>query len=157
MDIFAEKIKVLDKRFGNGKDNVISLATISSELSMEGLPRPCVRDVNAFYENGVFYVTTHTLSNKLKQIALNSEVSFSINFEAFSGYAVGKDLGCVLEPKNAELRTKARSVFAEWYDEANQEDVTSILAIEITKASLVEGHGATRRVYEMDFINKTVI
>ena len=29
---------------------------------------PCVRNVDAYYEDGAFYVITYALSNKMKQI-----------------------------------------------------------------------------------------
>jgi hypothetical protein len=51
---FDEGLKLLEERFGNSKDNVLSLATIASELGAHGKPRPIVREVDAFYENGVF-------------------------------------------------------------------------------------------------------
>lgn len=157
MNNYEKRIKTLEERFGNGKDNIICLATIATELNKDDKPRPCVRDVNAFYENSILYVTTYALSNKMMQIDRNPEVSFSICFEAFSGYGVGKNMGWVLDPKNMELRSKLRKVFSKWYDEANNEadENTCILAIHMTKGTLVEGHGETRKVYQIDFLNKT--
>jgi hypothetical protein len=35
------------------------------------LPRPVVRGVDALYEDGFFYVTTNSMSNKMKQIEKN--------------------------------------------------------------------------------------
>ena len=52
--------KIMNERFG--KDNVISLATAENNI-------PCVRSVNAYYENGAFYVITYALSEKMKQLA----------------------------------------------------------------------------------------
>ena len=72
--------------------------------------------VDAYYEDGVFYVTTWATSTKMRQIAQNQEVSFAVHFEGISGNAIGENLGWVLDPKNAELRTKLRTVFADWYD-----------------------------------------
>ena len=45
--------KIMNERFG--KDNVISLATAENNV-------PYVRSVNAYYENGTFYVITYALS-----------------------------------------------------------------------------------------------
>ena len=45
--------KIMTERFG--KDNVISLATVENGA-------PSVRSVNAFYENGAFYVITYALN-----------------------------------------------------------------------------------------------
>lgn len=155
MNKYDEGMKILDERFGNNKDNVISLATISLEHGPEGKPRPCVRDVDAYYEDGVFYIVTYALSNKVKQIMNNPEVSISVHFEDFFSSGVGKNLGWVLAPDNAELRTKLRHVFREWYDFANNENDENccILAIYMTKGTLRIDHGVM--FYHFDFINKT--
>ena len=50
----AEQIMV--ERFG--KDTLIALATTENEV-------PYVRYVNAYYENGAFYIITYALSNKM--------------------------------------------------------------------------------------------
>ncbi|WP_200804816.1 hypothetical protein [Anaerorhabdus furcosa] len=54
MNRYDEGLELINKSCGNGKDNVISVATISTTLSGEGLPCPCVREVDAYYEKGVF-------------------------------------------------------------------------------------------------------
>ncbi len=155
MSKYEEGMELLDKKFGSGKDNVIALATISLELSEEGNPKPCVRDVDAFYEDGVFYITTHALSNKIKQIEKNQEVSISANFEDFFSSGKAKNLGWVLKPNNADLRAKLRKIFSNWYDLANNEkdENCCILAIYLTKGTLRVDHGA--KFYHFDFINKT--
>lgn len=154
MSRYEEGIKLIEERCGNGKDNVISLSTIAMEPNADGKPRPYVRDVNAFYEDGVFYVVTWAKSTKMRQIAQNKEVAFAVCFEWFSGNGVGEYLGWVLDPKHSELRAKLRTAFAEWYDVANNEqDVNCcILAIRITRATVIKDHGAVR--YHMDFVNK---
>lgn len=53
--MYEEGLKLIDERFGNGKDNIISLATITRELNSYGKPRPVVRSVDAYYEDGTFY------------------------------------------------------------------------------------------------------
>jgi hypothetical protein len=90
----------------------------------------------------------------MRQIAKNPEVSFSLNFGGFSGNGIAENLGWVLDPKNAELRTKLRAAF-EWYDNANNEkdENCCILAIRITKATLNINHW--EKLYHMDFVNKT--
>ena len=155
MSRYEEGIKLIEERCGNGKDNVITLATIAMEPSTDGNSRPCTRDVSAFYEDGVFYITTWAKSSKMQQIAKNNEVAFTVCFEWFSGNGIGENLGWVLDPKNAELRTKLRKAFAEWYDDANKEENENciILAVRITRGVVIKDHGAVR--YNMDFINKT--
>ena len=51
---------ILKERFGG--DSVISLATAVENV-------PYVRSVNACYWDGAFYVITHALSGKMRQLA----------------------------------------------------------------------------------------
>ena len=44
--------KIMRERFG--KDTIIALATVENEV-------PSVRYVNAYYENGAFYIITYAL------------------------------------------------------------------------------------------------
>ena len=59
---------ILVERFG--KDSIIALATTIDEV-------PYVRNVNAFYADGAFYVLTYGLSNKMKQIEINPIVALA--------------------------------------------------------------------------------
>ena len=154
MSRFEEGIKLIEESCGNGKDNVIALSTIAAQPGDNGMPRPCVRDVDAYYEDGVFYVTTSAESNKMQQIAQNKEAAFAVCFEGISGSGIGENLGWVLDPKNGELRAKLRKAFADWYDQANneQDENCVILAIHITKGVIFRDHGAVR--YNLDFVNR---
>jgi uncharacterized pyridoxamine 5'-phosphate oxidase family protein len=155
--MYEEGLKLLEEKFGNGKDNVIALATIAREPNADGTPRPVVRGVDAYYEDGAFYVTTHGKSNKMQQIAKNQEVSVASCSEMFTASGIGENLGWVLDPKNAELRTKLRKVFAGWYDMANNEkdENCCILAIRLTKGTLNINHW--EKLYHMDFVNKKIM
>lgn len=155
MGMFEEGYQLLDEQFGNGKDNVISVGTIAREPSPDGKPRPVVRSVDAYYEDGVFYAVTYKKSNKMLQIAENPQVSVSGCLEMFTANGVGENLGWVLDPKNSEIRTKLRKAFAAWYDMANNEDDKNccILAIRLEKGTLNINHW--EKLYYMDFINKT--
>jgi hypothetical protein len=155
MTKYDEGYKLIEEKFGNGKDNVISLATIARETNSEGKPRPVVRSVDAYYEDGIFYVVTYGKANKMLQIAQNQEVSISGCLEMFTANGVGENLGWVLDPKNAEIRTKLRTAFAKWYDMANNENDENccILAIHLTKGTLNINHW--EKLYHMDFVNKT--
>lgn len=154
MTRYEEGLKLIEERCGNGKDNLISLATIAMEVNEQGKPRPYVREVDAYYEDGVFYITTWAKSTKIQQIAQNPEVSFAVCNQWISGNGIGENLGWVLDPKNAEIRSKLRKAFADWYDFANNEKDENciILAIRITRATVIKDHGAI--VYNMDFENK---
>jgi hypothetical protein len=106
MDKYEEGLALIEERCGNGKDNILSFATIAMEPNAAGNPRPFIRDVDAYYEDGVFYVTTWAQSTKMQQIAQNQEVAFSVCQEWFSGNGIGENLGWVLDPKNSGLRSK---------------------------------------------------
>ncbi|MCL2405135.1 MAG: pyridoxamine 5'-phosphate oxidase family protein [Defluviitaleaceae bacterium] len=155
MNRYDEGMAILKEKFGNGKDNIIGLATIAQEPNAEGKPRPVVRDVDAYYEDGVFYVVTWAKSSKMLQIANNNEVSIAVCFEWFTSSGIGENMGWVLDPKNAELRTKLREAFAKWYDMANNEkdENCSILAIRLTNGIININHH--EKLYFMDFVNKT--
>ena len=155
MTEFQEGLRLLEEKFGNGRDNAISLATIARKPSAEGNVRPVVRTVDAYYEDGVFYVVTYGKSNKMLQIAENPEVSIAGCLEMFTANGLGENLGWVLEPKNAEIRTKLRTAFADWYDMANneQDENCCFLAIHLTRGTLNINHW--EKLYHMDFVNKT--
>lgn len=157
MTMYEEGIKLVEETFGNGKDNIISLGTIARENSSDGKPRPVVRSVDAYYEEGVFYVVTHGQSNKMLQISENPEVSVSGCMEMFTANGIGENLGWVLNSQNSEIRNKLRKAFAEWYDMANNEKDKNccILAIHLTKGSLNVNHW--EKLYHLDFINKTIM
>lgn len=150
---YEEGLKLLDEKFGGGRDNLISLATMAREPSAAGRPRPVVRGLDAYYEAGVFYVTTHARSNKMQQIALNPEVSVASCAEMFTASGVGENLGWVLDPKNSVLRTKLRKAFAPWYDSANNEkdENCCILAIRLQRGTLNVNHW--EKLYHLDFVN----
>lgn len=153
MSRYEEGLSIIEERCGNGKDNLISLATIAMEPNADGKPRPSVREVDALYEDGVFYITTWAKSSKMQQIAHNQEVAFAVSNGWFSGNGIGENHGWVLDPKNARLRSKLREAFAEWYDDANNEKDENcvILAVRITSAVVLKDHGAVR--YYLDFVN----
>lgn len=58
MSRYEEGLKLIEESCSKGKDIVIDFSTIVREPSAEGTPYPYVRDVAAYYEDGVFYVTT---------------------------------------------------------------------------------------------------
>ena len=154
MNDFDEGFALLEEKFGNGKDNILSLATIALEAGTDGSPRPVVRGVDALYEDGFFYITTNSMSNKMKQIDKNPEVSIASSTEMFTASGLGKNLGWVMDPANAVLRNKLRTAFAAWYDLANKEEDENccILAIRLTRGTLNINHW--EKLYHMDFINK---
>ncbi|NLW69975.1 MAG: pyridoxamine 5'-phosphate oxidase family protein [Eubacteriaceae bacterium] len=151
MSNYEEGMRIIEETCGGGKDNVISLATVALQPGKAGGACPAVRDVDAYYEKGVFYISTNAKSNKMLEIAENNEVAFAVHFEGISGSGTAENLGWVLLPENAEIRSKMREAFADWYDAANNEqnkDVV-ILAVRIKKAKIFRDHGAVQIVFEM--------
>lgn len=157
MNKYEEGLELINELFGNGKDNIISLATIAIEPSDSGKVRPVVRSVDAYYENKVFYIVTHAASNKIKQVTANSEVSVSGCMEMFTANGIGKNLGWVLDPKNAEIRAKFLTIFKDWYEMANneQDENCCILAIYLTKGTLNVNHW--EKLYHMDFEKEEIM
>lgn len=154
MSMFEEGFKLVEEKFGNGKDNLISVATIAREPGEGGRPRPVVRCVDAYYEDGTFYAVTYAKSNKMLQIAQNPEVSIASSQEMFTANGTAENLGWVLSPQNSGIRAKLREAFSSWYDMANneQDENCCILAIRLTKGTLNVNHW--EKLYFMDFENK---
>jgi len=146
MSNYENAMNIMTERFG--KDSLIAVATTDGG-------RPHNRMVDAYYENGAFYVSTYALSNKMKQIEENPDVAIAA-IDWFSGHGTGKNLGWVLDPKNAEIRAKLREAFV-WYDDANNEQDKNccILEIRLVDGMLIKDHHAVR--YQIDFVNKAAL
>lgn len=157
MNRYEEGLRLIEDSCGKGKDNVIALATIAMETNGDGQPHPYVREVDAFYEDGIFYVTTWGKSNKINQISKNKGVGFVVSQEGISGSGIGENLGWVLEPQNAEIRLKLREAFSIWYDHANNEEDKNcvILAIHMSRVSIFRNEGKLQ--YNLDLVNKKEI
>jgi len=146
MQNYENAMSIMTERFG--KDSLIAIATTDGD-------RMYNRMVDAYYENGAFYISTNAMSTKMKQIEVNSEVAVCA-VDWFSGHGTGKNLGWVLEPQNAEIRSKLREAFV-WYDDANNEQDKNccILEIRLTDGMLIKDHHAIR--YQIDFVNKSAL
>ena len=130
---------ILLERFG--KDSIIALATAIDNI-------PYVRNVDAFYENGAFYVLTHGLSGKMKQIEENPTVALS--GEWFTAQGKGVHLGYFGKADNTRIAEKMMDVFSAWIDNGHNDfdDVnTCILRIELTSGILF----SNGKRYEIDF------
>lgn len=130
---------ILLERFG--KDSIIALATAIDNV-------PYVRNVDAFYENGAFYVLTHGLSGKMKHIEENPAVALS--GEWFTAQGKGVHLGYFGKADNARIAEKMRDVFSAWIDNGHNDfdDInTCILRIELTSGILF----SNGKRYEIDF------
>ena len=131
-------------RFGH--DNLIALATMTGDL-------PQVRAVNAYYENGSFYIITHALSGKMAQLAENPNAAICGDW--FTAHGTGENLGWIRLHQNTDLADRLRRAFAEWYDNGhiNEDDEnTVILRVRLTDGVLY--HHGTK--YEIDFREDTI-
>ena len=129
-DPVAEQIMI--ERFG--KDTIIALATTEHE-------KPYVRYVNAYYENGAFYIITYALSNKMQHIKNNSVVA--IAGEWFTAHGTGVSLGWFKKEENHTIAEKLKDFFSEWIDNGHMDfddENTVILRVELTDAVLLS-HG----------------
>lgn len=130
---------LMAERFGH--DSIISLATVEAGI-------PYVRNVNAYYEDGAFYVITYGLSNKMRHISASPTVAISGDW--FTAHGEGANLGYFGKPGNRELAEKLKKAFAAWIDNGHnnfEDENTCILCIRLTDGILFS-HG-TR--YDIDF------
>ena len=133
-----EAEQIMMERFG--KDTIISLATTENAT-------PYVRYVNAYYENGSFYIITHALSNKIKQMKANPVVA--IAGEWFTAHGRGVSLGYFGKKENCVMAEELKKVFAQWIDNGHtdfSDENTIILCVQLTEGILFS-HG-TR--YDME-------
>lgn len=139
-DKFPQKAQeIMKERFGH--DTLIALATVDGDT-------PWVRAVNSYYEDGCFYVITHALSNKMKQMEKNEKVAVCGDW--FTGHGLGENMGHILLPENEEMANKLRAAFSAWYDNGHIDEMdpnTCILRVRMTDGVLFS-HG-TR--YDIDF------
>ena len=127
-----ETEQIMMERFG--KDTIIALATTENGI-------PYVRYVNAYYENGAFYIITHALSNKMQHIKDNPVVA--IAGEWFTAHGKGISLGYFGGNENCAIAEKLKKVFAEWIDNSHtdfDDENTIILRVELTDGLLLS-HG----------------
>ncbi len=129
----------MKERFG--KDSLLALATAADGV-------PYVRTVNAYYENGAFYVITYALSGKMKQIEQNPVVALCGDW--FTAHGRGENLGWFGRPENKAIAAKLNNAFAAWINNGHNnfaDENTIILKIQLTHGVLFS-HG-TR--YDIDF------
>lgn len=154
MNKYENAMKLMEERCGNDKEVIIALGTISLTPGASGNPRPAVRMVCAYYENGAFFVSTDAKKNKMLQIEKNPEVSVAgLEWFAFQGTA--ENLGWVKDEKNAAIRARFKSIF-DWFDEVGDEDnpTSIVLRISLTEGTIIDNERKYgEQQYEVDFIN----
>jgi len=127
--------KLMDERFC--RDTQIVLST------REGIQR-WARTVDAYYEDGVFYIITHARSGKIQQIKKNPEVK--VCSEGLNVNGIGENLGSIAEEKNRVIAQKLHEIFPVWYNDESDPN-SCVLSIRLTTGFLFAG-GVK---YELDF------
>lgn len=156
MSKYENAIKLMEAFCGNGKDNLVALATISLSQDAVGHPLPAVRMVDAYYEDGAFYISSSSWKNKTLEIEKNNRVSIC-GLDLFTAQGTAENLGWVKDEKNAEIRAKMKAYF-EWFnDHGNEESPDSIvLRINLTEGVLTDNENKYGEwQYKVDFVNKT--
>lgn len=140
MTAFSKEAQtIMNERFG--KDSLLSLATAANGM-------PYVRTVNAYYQDGAFYVITHALSGKMKQIAQNPTVALCGDW--FTAHGCAENLGWFGKAENKAMADTLKRVFAEWIGNGHndfEDENTILLRIRLTQGVLFSR--GTR--YELDF------
>ena len=141
--VYEEARNILNDRFGH--DTLIALATVDGTA-------PCVRAVNAYYEDNCFYVITNAKSRKMKQIAKNPSVAICGDW--FTANAIGENLGHICASGNKLLADTLRGAFASWYGNGHideQDTDVCILCLRLADGVLMS-HG---KRYVIDFVNQS--
>lgn len=157
MNKYENAMKLMEEYCGNGKDNLIALATIALSPNAVGNPRPAVRMVDAYYEDGVFYVSTDANKNKMLEIGKNNEISIC-GLDLFVAQGTAENLGWVKDERNAEIRAKMKKIFT-WFDAHGGEDNPDsiVLRITLTEGTITDNdkkYGEWQ--YKVDFAKKEV-
>jgi len=157
MGNYENAMQLMKERCGNAdKETVIGLATIALSVNDADKPRPSNRMVSAYYDDGVFYVSTDAKKSKMSEIEQNSEVAVC-GLDWFVANGIAENLGWIKDEKNSEIRATMKKVFA-WFDDHGDEDNPNSIVLRITLTDgviidLEQKHGKLR--YDVDFVNKT--
>ena len=142
MNYYFEALEVMNKLYG--KDSVLPLATVN-----EG--KANLRNINAYYKDESFYITTYALSTKVKDITSNPSVALA--HDLFVAHGSASNIGHPLDVKNIDLRDELRRVFIAFYDKHvdEQDENTCILKIDLIEAIIFDNNYK----YTVNFIGKT--
>lgn len=141
MTAYEKSLSALNELFG--RDYTFALATINGDY-------PSQRVVDTYYSDGVFWIVTYALSNKVRELKANPNVSLCNNFHVFKGKAYYA--GHPLEEKNKEIRKTLIREFEPWYFAHNNEDDENMCYV---KVELEEGFFHKDGIgYKVSFVKK---
>ena len=134
-----EAQRIMNERFGC--DRLITIATSIDNV-------PYLRAVNAFYQDGSFYIITHAQSSKMKQMEINPVVA--VCGEWFTGHGTAENMGYVFDEKNVEFYSILHRSFESWVNDAhiNDSDLEPVILRIRMKTGILFSNG-TR--YDIDF------
>ena len=142
MTAFEKSLEVLNELFG--RDYTFVMATVKNNV-------PVQRVVDTFYYDGEFWIVTYALSNKVKEISVNPEVSLCNTFHTFTGKAYNE--GHPLKSENSEIRSKLIKVFEPWYFAHNNENDENMCYVRVKLESGFFHKGGIG--YKVNFSEKT--
>ena len=143
MDNYEIVIKLMKELFS--RDYQFAMATTANNV-------PSLRFIDTCYYNGAFYAVTYENTNKVKEIAVNPNVSLCCRKGySFSGKVY--NIGHPLLPENSEIRNKIINAFAPWYFKHNNEDDNICLLKIVPESGFIHKNGIG---YNINFIAETV-
>ena len=143
VQMYARAKEVMDENFGH----VIEMSVASAANGLVN-----VRDVNAIYRDGKFYVLSRVGNSLMQQIVVSPAVGLCHGSHNMQGTA--RSLGHPLDPANAALRKFLKKEFSLNYGEYVTESNPDMRIVEIT-VTTAETFTRYHR-YNIDFVNHTV-
>jgi general stress protein 26 len=139
---FSEALAVMAELYE--KDTAMVLATVNGN-------RPNMRMVNSYYKNGVFYIMTYVLSNKIKDIKENKNVA--LNHYSFVAHGYGENIGHPLDEKNEKIKEEFKKASVNFYDNhVNEKDENVCILKIILEDALVFNNNYK---YNINYKDKT--
>lgn len=140
---FEKTIDILEEHFGG--DYIYVFATSNDNI-------PSTRVVDAYYDNGAFWIVTYGTTRKVKELEKNPNVSLCNNFHVFNGKAY--NVGHPLDESNKKIREKLIKVFEPWYFAHNNEEDKDMCYVKIEPETGF--FHKDKSGYRIDFVNKKV-
>lgn len=141
METYERSMEVLNELFA--KDYTFVLATVNDNC-------PSQRVVDTYYCDQAFWIVTYALSNKVKELRKNPNVSLCNNFHIFSGKAYY--MGHPLKEENKEIRETLIRVFEPWYFAHNNEADENMCYVKVELEQGFFNVGGTG--YRVNFVSK---
>ncbi len=140
--IYKRALEVLEDNFGHVVEMSVGSAA-NGEVA--------VRDLNAYYHDGKFYVLSKETNTLTKHIAICPVVGLCHGSHNMQG--VAQNLGHPLDPKNAHLRARLKKEFSLNYTDYVTESDPNMRILQIT-VTHAETYTRYHR-YEIDLVKGT--